>query len=211
MPDLEITQLLHAASGGEPLPRPAVDRIFAAAYRELRASAGRAMRRERSDHTLQPTELINEVYLRLAGETPERWQDRAHFFGIASRAMRQVLVDHARRRCAQKRGAGRVAISLEDAGIGAGDAGIDLVDLERSLQRLARLHPRMARVVELRVFGGLSGEEISLVAGVSRKTVVDDWRVAVLWLRDELSGRPHRAGERKRSPVQAERGRAEAP
>ncbi|MFB3907374.1 MAG: sigma-70 family RNA polymerase sigma factor [Candidatus Eisenbacteria bacterium] len=188
MPEREITALLLATAQGDPLPRSAADRIFSVAYEELRRLAQREMRRERSGHTLQPTALLNEAYLRLVDHSQIRWQNRAHFFGIASHAMRQVLIDHARRRGTAKRGGAWQRVSLTGSPIPVRDGEIDAIDMERALERLASLHPRMARVVELRVFSGMTGKEIAFLLGVSRKTVVDDWRVASMWLRAELAG-----------------------
>jgi RNA polymerase sigma factor (TIGR02999 family) len=190
MPDPEISLLLSRAAAGNLLPRLAADRIFTAAYDELHAIAEREMQHERVDHTLQPTALLNEAYQRIVGSDVSQlpWENRAHFFGIAAQAMRQVLIDHARRRGTAKRGAGWTRLSVSDCEIASPDAGIDAIDLDRVLAKLTELHPRMARVVELRVFGGLSGREIALALGVSRKTIVEDWRVAVLWLRAELAG-----------------------
>lgn len=188
MPDPEITALLLSASGGQPLPRTAADRIFELAYEELRSIAEREMRRERTGHTLQPTALLNEAYLKLVDPSCIRWQNRAHFFGVAAQAMRQVLIDYARRRNAAKRGQGWKRVTLVESDLPAPDPEVDTMDLERALTKLAGLHPRMARVVELRVFGGLAGAEIAFALGVSRKTIVDDWRVAAMWLRSELAG-----------------------
>jgi RNA polymerase sigma factor (TIGR02999 family) len=187
MPNPEITALLRAADANEPLSRPAADRIFALAYEELRVVAEREMRRERGGHTLQPTALLNEAYLRLIDPASIRWENRAHFFGVAAKAMRQVLIDHARRHNAMKRGGGWRRATITASDLPAEHNEIDTVDMERALGKLGELHPRMARVVELRVFGGLTGEEIALVLGVSRKTVGDDWRVASMWLRAEFS------------------------
>lgn len=187
----EVERLLADLSEpGSPgsLERSAADRIFAIAYGELRAIARREMSKERSGHTLQPTALLNEAYLRLVDATRVEWRSKTHFFGIAVHAMRQVLIDHARRRGAAKRGKGWRRVMVEDAGLLAADHENEAVDIEMLLDRLGRLHPRMARVVELRVFGGLTGEEIALVLGVSRKTIVDDWRVASLWLRAAMGG-----------------------
>ncbi len=188
MPGPEITALLLDATAATALPRSAADQIFAAAYEELHSIAVREMRKERAGHTLQPTALLNEAYIKLVDASRVRWQNRAHFFGIAAHAMRQVLIDHARKSAAAKRGRGWKRVMITVSGLYADDHEVNAVDLELLLARLAGLHPRMARVVELRVFGGLSGAEIAFVLGVSRKTIVDDWRVATLWLRAELSG-----------------------
>lgn len=187
MVDPDITALL-ASSPASGLSRETADRVFAAAYHELKAIAANRMREERGDHTLQPTSLVHEAYLRLVDPTSIPWQNRSQFFCIAARAMRQVLIDHARRRAAQKHGGGQERVLLEHDALAASDSEIDSAELERALVRLAERHARMARVVELRVFAGLTGTEIAAAVGVSRKTVVEDWRFASLWLRAVLSG-----------------------
>lgn len=188
MPELDITQILSTGAGSGGVSREDADRIFGAAYDQLRRLADRQMRGERADHTLQPTALLNEVYLRLVDRSRMSWESRAHFFGIASRAMRQVLVDHARGRDAAKRGGGWERVALTDRTVFREDRELDAVEVDEAITRLAARSPRMATVVELRVLGGLTGQEIAHVLGVSRKTVVDDWRVAALWLRAELAG-----------------------
>lgn len=169
-------------------------------YDELRRLAGAYMRAERVDHTLQPTALISEAYMRMidgAGEEP-RWNGRAHFLGVAARAMRRVLVDHARGHNAEKRGGPgaygggpRVweRLTLDEALADGADVGAQLVDLSDAMDRLAALDPRAARVVELRFFGGLTIQESATVLGVATSTVEDDWAVARAWLGKELSGR----------------------
>jgi RNA polymerase sigma factor (TIGR02999 family) len=155
-------------------------------YGELRRVAAGALGRERRDHTLQPTALVNEAFLRLAGQRAE-WQNRAHFVGVAAQAMRRVLVDHARRRAAAKRPDPRARVTL--AGLAAaGAAGeVDVLDLETALVRLAAMDPRAARVVELRAFAGCSAAEAAEALGVSEATVARDWRMAQSWLRRELA------------------------
>jgi RNA polymerase sigma factor (TIGR02999 family) len=151
--------------------------------------ASREMRRERPGHTLQPTALVNEAYLRLlggAGGAPA-WNDRTHFLSAAARAMRNVLVDHARARNAQKRGSG-LRVTLDDELRGAGDPGLDFLELNDALERLAAEEPRWARVVELRYFGGLELAEIAQALDVSTITVSRDWRFAKAWLAQRLSG-----------------------
>jgi RNA polymerase sigma factor (TIGR02999 family) len=144
------------------------------------------MRGERPDHTLQPTALVHEAYCRLIDDSRVGWQDRAHFIGIAARAMRQVLVDHARRRAAAKRGGSWQRLTFnEKLGIAAVSE-TELLDLDGALRRLADLDERTARVVELRVFGGLTAEETGHVLGVSRSTVQRDWDMARMWLAREL-------------------------
>lgn len=188
MNDVDITRILQAGAQSGRVSRSDADRIFAAAYDELRDLADREMRRERGDHTLQPTALLNEAYLRLVDRSHVSWENRAHFFGIAARAMRQVLIDHARGRGTAKRGGGWERVALSDRALFSEDRELDAVELDQALGRLASRSPRMATVVELKVLGGLSGREIALALGVSRTTVVDDWRVAAMWLRAEFAG-----------------------
>src|SRR5262245_22840678 len=147
------------------------------------------MRRERPDHTLQATALINEAFIRLMDARSVRWQDRAHFVGIAARLMRRVLVDHARARGYQKRGGGAWIVSMIDMAADAGEASaVDLIALDRALERLAAADERKARVVELRYFGGLSVEETADVLHLSNDTIKRDWRLAKLWLLREIEG-----------------------
>ena len=188
MPETDITRVLSQAVESGVLTRDAADRVFAVAYRELRRLAEREMGGERADHTLQPTALVNEAYIRIVDRSRVGWESRAHFFGIAARAMRQVLIDHARARAAAKRGGGWARVSLSDHSLFADDRAIDAVELDQALSRLAERSGRMATVVELRVLAGLTGQEIAQAIGVSRKTVVDDWRLAAMWLRAELAG-----------------------
>ena len=148
------------------------------------------MRNEREDHTLQPTALLNEAYIRLVDQSCVDWRNRAHFFGIAARAMRQVLIEHARQKSTAKRGGQWTRIEVSDEAMLTSQPHLDLVDLDEALAKLAQKSERMAQVVELRVFGGLTGEEIATVLDVSRKTVVGDWRVAQMWMRAELAGEP---------------------
>jgi RNA polymerase sigma factor (TIGR02999 family) len=144
------------------------------------------MSRERRDHTLQPTALINEAFIRLAGATNLRWQDRAHFFGICAKLMRRVLVDYARARGFQKRGAGAEKVPLHEVSIPAPDPPVDIVALDFALEALAAKDERKCRIVELRFFGGLSVEETAEVLRVSPDTVKRDWRLAKLWLLRQL-------------------------
>jgi RNA polymerase sigma-70 factor, ECF subfamily len=163
--------------------------VFALVYDELRRLAASALRHERSDHTLQPTALVHEAYLRLADEPTARWENRNHFVAVASRAMRRILVDHARKHKAVKRGSGAVRLSLDDlerAAASPGDA-VDLVALDDALARLTTLDPRQARIVELRFFGGLSVEETAAIVGSSARTVKRDWQVARAWLKREMA------------------------
>ncbi len=146
------------------------------------------MRHERPNHTLQPTALVNEAYLRLVDGTRVEWQNRAHFFGIAARAMRQILVDHARELAAAKRGGGWQRVTLDERLDVVSEGEIDVVDLDAALSQLAEMDVRMARIVELRFFAGLTAEEVAEVLDISRRTVQREWRVARMWMRRELSG-----------------------
>ncbi len=185
----EFTQILLGLGTGGLDDREATDRVFQVAYEELRRVAGGLMRRERADHTLQPTALVNEAYLRLADETRLEWQNRAHFFGIAARAMRQLLIEHARRRGAEKRGGGMERVTLDDRlGVAAVNE-FEILELEDALTKLGEMDARMARVVELRFFGGLTAKETAHVLDISRRTVQEDWRVAKMWLAHELAGK----------------------
>jgi RNA polymerase sigma factor (TIGR02999 family) len=163
--------------------------VFALVYDELRRLAASALRHERSDHTLQPTALVHEAYLRLADEPTARWENRSHFMAVAARAMRRILVDHARKHTAAKRGSGAVRLSLDDLERAAANPGddVDLVALDDALGRLASLDPRQARIVELRFFGGLSVEETAVVVNSSARTVKRDWQVARAWLKREMA------------------------
>jgi RNA polymerase sigma factor (TIGR02999 family) len=181
----QVTGLLRAWSDGD---GPALEQLIPLVEAELRRLARAYMARERRGHTLQTTALVNEAFVRLVDARTVRWQDRAHFVGIAARLMRRVLVDHARSRGYQKRGGGAVRVTLtEDLAVVAKPA-VDLIALDRALERLAADDRRKARVVELRFFGGLSVEETAEVLHVSSDTVKRDWRLAKLWLLRDLEG-----------------------
>jgi RNA polymerase sigma factor (TIGR02999 family) len=158
-------------------------------YGELRQIAGRRLRAERSDHTLQTTALVHEAYLRLAGQDPPDLHNRAHFFGVAAQLMRQILVDHARSRGAAKRGAGVCKLSLDHAVLQAEENGVDVIKLDDALRELAKLDPRQSRIVELRFFAGLSIEDTSKVLGISSATVTREWATARAWLYRELAAK----------------------
>lgn len=170
--------------------RDEANRLFAAVYEELWRTAAELMQRERTDHTLRPTALVHEAYLRLIRQDHVRWENRAHFFGIAARAMRQVLVEYARRRAADKRGGGATRVTLGDNLGEDRDRVCDVIDLHRALDKLAGLDKRMSDVVELKTFGGLETKEIGHVLGVSTRTVEGDWTFARRWLARELQGGP---------------------
>ena len=179
----EVTQLLHGARDGD---RGAFGRLLPLIYDELRAIARRQLRREEVGHTLQPTALVHDAYLKLVDQTQVGWRDRAHFFGIAARAMRQVLIDYARRRSAAKRGGGVVRTTLSDQTL-ALDVPLDeLLSLDDALTRLGGVDARLRQVVEYRFFGGMAEEEIAEVLGVSTRTVQRDWLRARAWLYAEL-------------------------
>jgi RNA polymerase sigma factor (TIGR02999 family) len=189
-PPAELTRLLRASSAGDERSAAATSRLVELVYDELRVLAASIMRREREGHTLQPTALVHEAFVRLVGETGIVWQDRAHFFGIAARSMRQVLVDHARKRNAARRGGGWQRVTLDDSARPAGADAYDVIELHETLERFSALDERAARVAELKIFGGLTNEEVGHVLGVSPRTVVSDWSMARMWL-----GRELRAGE----------------
>jgi RNA polymerase sigma-70 factor, ECF subfamily len=180
-PSENVTALLRAWGQGD---REAGERLMPFIYQELRRQAARSLRRERRDHTLPATAIVHETYLRLVGDGSP-WVDRAHFFGVAARVMRQVLVDHARRRGAAKRGGSWSRVSVEGMGVAppARESELDVVVLDQALGELAALDPGKARVVELRFFGGLSLEETAETLGVSASTVTREWRMARAWLR----------------------------
>jgi RNA polymerase sigma factor (TIGR02999 family) len=179
-----VTDLLLAWGNGDEGAR---DRLVALVYEDLRRRAGAYLRRERSDHLLQPTALVNEVYLRLVDHKSVRWENRAQFFGLAARLMRHILVDHARARGAQKRGGAALAVTLEEGAMPSPEPPVSLVALDEALEALAQLDPRQSRVVELRYFGGLSVEESAEVLGLSPATVKRDWTLARAWLHRELA------------------------
>lgn len=180
----ETTRLLLNLGNGDVA---AAAQLLPMVYDELRAVAGRYFRRQGSDHTLQPTALVHEAFLRLVDQTQARWKDRAHFFAVAAKAMRQILVSHARARGAEKRGGGRAKIAFTDALTPANAAEFDPLALDEALTRLADLDERKARVVELRFFSGLTNEEVAEVLGVSLTTIESDWRMARAWLSRMLS------------------------
>lgn len=182
-PPHEVTLLLRAWGGGD---KQALDRLAPLVYRELRRIASRMMAGERPNHTLQATALVNEAYLRLVDARQVSWQDRAHFFALCARAMRQILIDHARSRGSTKRGGGEVAIELDEAMAAAPSPEVNLLELDDALKRLEALDPRKSQVVELRFFGGLSLEETAEALNVSTKTVQRDWNLARAWLYREL-------------------------
>lgn len=181
---VEVTQLLHAWGEGD---RAALDQLMPLVYGELHRLAQHYLRGERQDHSLQTTALVNEAYLRLVNVRNVQWQDRAHFFAISSRLIRQILVDRARRRGYQKRGGGRKHVELEESAVIDPGRDGELLALDEALEALAEFDERKSRVVELRFFGGLTLEEAAAVLEVSPDTVRRDWRLAKSWLRKYLS------------------------
>ena len=203
-PDQPVTQLLAQWRGGN---EAALGELTGLVYQELRSLAQRHLRRERSNHTLQRTALVNEAFVRLVNQQSVDWQSRAHFFGLASNLMRRILVDHARARLASKRGSGVDAVSLdeivnptepEDSGASAspryaepgqvdGETDEDVAAIDEALTRLGALDERQAKIVEMRYFGGLTIEETATAIGISDATVKREWTLARAWLRRELS------------------------
>ncbi len=181
-PEIITDLLLELGQGDE----AALSRLIPQVYDELHRLAQNRMRSERPGHTLQPTALVNEVYLRLAAQKRTRWRNRAQFFAIAARLMRRILVDHARGRRSKKRQVSR--ITFEEGEVAAPESSADVIALDEALRRLAGIDSRKSRVVELRIFGGLTIEDTAEVLGVSIGTVINDYRTARAWLRRELEG-----------------------
>lgn len=182
-----VTQLLQQWSRGDD---SALTELTPLVYEELHRIAHHFMERQRPNHTLQTTALVNEAYLRLADQSSPNWQSRAHFLAVAARAMRQILVSYARRDRAQKRGGGGARIELDEAAILSPEQSKEIVDLHEALERLGTLDSRKAQVVELKYFGGLNYDEIAEVLEVARITVRRDWEFARLWLYTELHSAP---------------------
>jgi len=179
-----ITELLGRWRKGD---EEALDQLMPLVYEELRRLAGSYLRRERREHTLQPTALVNEAYLKLVHQREIPWQNRAQFFGIAAKLMRQILVDHARAHGANKRGGHQVNVSLKNIGAFYTQGEADVLAVHDVLNRLAEIDPDQSRIVELRFFGGLTIEETGEVMKVSHSTVEREWRIAKAWLKRELS------------------------
>jgi RNA polymerase sigma factor (TIGR02999 family) len=182
-----ITALLIAWGDGR---REALEHLMPVVYEDLRRMAAGYMRHEMAGHALQPTALVHEAYVRLVDQKQVKWRNRAHFFGVAASMMRRILVDHARKRRADKRGGDWERVTLAEHELAAEPAReIDVLALHESLERLAMFDPQQARIVELRYFGGLTIEEAAEVLGISAATVVRDWTIAKAWLRADLSRR----------------------
>jgi RNA polymerase sigma factor (TIGR02999 family) len=180
-----VTRTLTRLSRGE---SDAADELMPLIYEQLRALAADALRRERPDHTLQPTALVHEAYLRLADHADITWQDRAHFFAVAATTIRRILIDHARRHRALKRGGDHQHLTILPSDGAADDRGVELLALSDALERLATIDERKSRVVELRYFGGLDISQTAEVMGVSHATVERDWAMARAWLYRDLVG-----------------------
>ena len=181
---LEVNRLLHELSGGDD---SALERLFPLIYDELRAIATREMRREVGEHTLQPTALVHEVFLRLVDKPDLQWHSRAHFLNLAARAMRRILVEHARHRKRLKRGGDAQRVTLDEQFQGPHQPVPDLTEIDAALERLSQHDARKARVVELRFFAGLSIEETARVIGISPATVKREWQFAKAWIQRELA------------------------
>lgn len=180
----EITEILRDWGGGD---SHAAERLMPLVYDELRRLARSFLSRERIGHTLQPTALVNEAFVRLVDQTRVNWQNRAHFYGIASSMMRRVLIDHARARASGKRGGAAVHLSIDEIQVPLEDRAASFVALDEALQTLEQMDERKCKVVEMRFFGGLTDAEIAEVLGVTTRTVLRDWKKARLWLYRELS------------------------
>lgn len=183
-PQHEVTQILHDWSGGD---QKAPERLMPFVYDELRRLARTYLSRERGSHTLQPTALVHEAYVRLVDQTRVNWQNRAHFYGIASSMMRRVLIDHARANATEKRGGATIHLSLDDVQVPLEQRASDFVALDEALEKLAGFDERKCKIVEMRFFGGLQDQEIAEVLGVTTRTILRDWKKARLWLYRELN------------------------
>ena len=186
----DITTMLQALAAGD--PRNA-DRLMNAIYDDLKRLAANQLRGERDNHTLHPTALVHEAYLRLVNQRTTNWQDRLHFFSIAARVIRRILIDHARDRGAQKRGGNVRPVSMVGQDVAAAERPLDLLALDEALRELAELSDRQAQIVELRFFAGLTIAEVATALGIGARTVDREWQVARAWLF-------HRLGERETEP-----------
>jgi len=180
----QVTQVLREIEEGD---RSANQKLFSLLYEEFHKLAARYLRRERADHTLQPTALVHEAFMKLVNQNQVRWQGKTHFFAVGAQAMRRILVDHARQKQREKRGGGRQFITLDKQVAISPERDADLLALDEALDKLAQVDPRQASIVELRFFGGLSVAEVAEVLGVSKRTVEGDWTMVRAWLRRELS------------------------
>ena len=181
----DVTALLHAWTAGD---RAARDQLMTVVYQELRNRAAGQLRRERRGHTLQPTALVHEAYVRLVDQRRMEWQNRGQFFGVACQMMRRILVDHARAHRMAKRSGQWARVTLDEAARATLPVDVDVLDLDAALTRLAAFDPRKSQLAELRFFGGLSLEEAAEAVGISRATAERDWQAARAWLLKELRG-----------------------
>lgn len=187
-PHQAVTQLLVRAQGGD---AQATDELLPIVYEELRSLAASFLRSEGRAQTIQATALVHEAYLRLVGPDLAKWDSRAHFFGAAARAIRRILVDHARERDALKRGGGMRPVSLDQVeSVVIGPSSDDMVALDLALTKLGNVDPQKARITELRFFGGLTVDQTALALGISPRTVARDWQFARVWLQREIDGQP---------------------
>jgi len=185
LPANEVTKLLISLKDGD--RASAAAKLMPLVYDEFRALAARHLRHERKDHTLQPTALVHEAYLRLIDQTRVDWQGRTHFFAVGAQAIRRILVDHARQKKRQKRGGGAGRVALDESVALAPAREEEILALDEALEKLAKLDHRQSEVVEMRFFAGMSVEEVAQVLGVSKRTVEGDWTMARAWLMRELS------------------------
>jgi len=179
----DVTELLNKWTTGD---EEAHSKLVNLVYQELHSRAANYLRYERRDHTLQPTALVNEIYLKLINQKDISWQNRAQFYGVVAQMMRRVLVDHARSRTADKRGGDMIKVSLDEVANLSEQQGVDLMVLDDALNRLAQLDLRQSQIVELRFFGGLSVEETAKALDIAAITVMREWRIAKMWLYNEL-------------------------
>jgi RNA polymerase sigma-70 factor (ECF subfamily) len=182
-PSEQATQIVNALAAGD---RGAAEKLMPLVYDEFRELAADYLRHETRAHTLQPTALVHEAYLRLIDQTRVNWQGRTHFFAVGAQAMRRILVDHARARGRNKRGGGWHRIALDEHLAVSPHRDADVLAVDEAIDKLAQLDPRQARIVELRFFGGLTVEEVAEVLGVSKRTVENEWKIVRAWLRREL-------------------------
>lgn len=183
MSNENVTQLLQKSNEGN---REALDQLLPIVYDELRRIARHQLSKERANHTLQATALVNEAYLKLIGQHSVDWQNRAHFFSIAAETMRRILVNHAIERNAQKRGGGATIVSLDDEIDFIHQRDLDVLALDDALSKLAEFDKTQAKIIELRFFGGMTNEEIASVIGVSESTIKREWRMAKAWLQSRM-------------------------
>ena len=184
-PEVDVTRLLRSVASGN---RADLDALLSAIYDDLHRLAANQMQAERRDHTLQPTALVHEAYMKLIDQRSTEWQDRLHFFAVAARIIRRVLVDHARTRASMKRGGGRDRVPMDRVSSVVDAPDVDLVALDEALEELARLDARQAQVVELRFFAGLTIEEVAQFLSIGHRSVDRDWTCARAWLYSRLAG-----------------------